>query len=92
MKPRRTVLPHCSVIFRSRARRGADRQAGDRTLALLAGTKAPRYYPREGARSTPTRRRYFSATPKTGQHASPCSEILSARPRLTDSNPSGSTI
>jgi hypothetical protein len=43
MKTRLTVLPHFSVIFRSRARRGADRPAGDRTPALLAGTKAPRH-------------------------------------------------
>ena len=43
MKTRLTVLPHFSVIFRSRARRGADRPAGDRTPALLAGTKTPRH-------------------------------------------------
>jgi hypothetical protein len=44
MKTRLTVLPHVSsVIFRSRVRRGADRPAGDRTPALLAGTKPPRH-------------------------------------------------
>jgi hypothetical protein len=54
MKSHLTVLPPVSfVIFRSRARRGADdRPAADRTPALLAGTKAPRHCLMSSAETT----------------------------------------